>query len=378
MLIHILTPGFTTPNSQGFLLPLLRHRDALKEAGVKLRVYRQAQADAADCDVLMIDSKFYRPWLRTNLERVVEQLSQLRKGAQRIFWFDTSDSAGTLQTGVLPYVDRYFKGQLLKDRSLYQQALYGGRLFTHYLHHELNVHDESPTYLNPILSKDDLSKLSLSWNYGLANLSLEGPAFSSLYQWLGWPVFLRTPARWDAPSASRPLDFNCRFSASYPKATIRFQRASIQKLFRHKETDRVNRYSYFSELRQSKIVLSPFGWGEINLRDFEAIVCGCLLIKPDISHLEAWPNIFEAGVTILTHDWSCRDVLEVVENALVSYAEHLTIARVAQERYQHSFREDVFLEMLLGLLNDSRPTRADTTNACLSGNQISGGSYVEH
>ena len=42
---------------------------------------------------------------------------------------------------------------------------------------------------------------------------------------------------------------------------------------------------YIEECSEVYGLLSPFGWGEICYRDFEAIMCGNILVKPDMSHL---------------------------------------------------------------------------------------------
>ena len=42
-------------------------------------------------------------------------------------------------------------------------------------------------------------------------------------------------------------------------------------------------------MRQSKIVVSPFGFGEMCHRDFEAWGCGAVLLKPRVDHLRTLP-----------------------------------------------------------------------------------------
>ena len=50
----------------------------------------------------------------------------------------------------------------------------------------------------------------------------------------------------------------------------------------------VNR-NIFSGTRESKLCFSPFGYGEVCWRDFEAMSTGAVLVKPDMSHLQARP-----------------------------------------------------------------------------------------
>ena len=42
------------------------------------------------------------------------------------------------------------------------------------------------------------------------------------------------------------------------------------------------------ELREAKFAISPFGWGEISLRDFEGMISGAMILKQNVSNMEAW------------------------------------------------------------------------------------------
>jgi hypothetical protein len=68
----------------------------------------------------------------------------------------------------------------------------------------------------------------------------------------------------------------------------------------------LSRDAYNGTMRQSKIVVSPWGYGEVTYRDFEALYAGCVLIKPKTNHLTTWPNIFIDGQNYLSceSDWS--------------------------------------------------------------------------
>ena len=96
---------------------------------------------------------------------------------------------------------------------------------------------------------------------------------------------------------------------------------------------RIGRWAYFSELKKSKLVVSPFGYGEINYRDFEAMLCGAALLKPDMSHMETWPDLFQAGQTLYVHAWDFSDLDAVIGRALADDRRRRDIAREAQRRY---------------------------------------------
>jgi hypothetical protein len=96
----------------------------------------------------------------------------------------------------------------------------------------------------------------------------------------------------------------------------------------------VSQKRYNEELPQSKIVLSPFGWGELCLRDFEAVRAGALLMKPDMGHLETWPDVFRPGETYVPFSWDAEDLLEKTGEYLGNNELRLRVARAAWDEYR--------------------------------------------
>lgn len=76
---------------------------------------------------------------------------------------------------------------------------------------------------------------------------------------------------------------------------------------------------YYNRMYNSKIILAPFGFGEIAPRDLEAAIFGCVLLKPDMSHLETKPDIYIPNETYIPckHDFS--DINEKIEYILSDY-----------------------------------------------------------
>jgi hypothetical protein len=81
-------------------------------------------------------------------------------------------------------------------------------------------------------------------------------------------------------------------------------------------------------------MLSPFGWGEITLRDFEAFQTGCVILKPSLDHMETWPPLFETGETMRTFQWDLSDLSDTIQDALENYDECRQLAEEAQRRYR--------------------------------------------
>ena len=76
---------------------------------------------------------------------------------------------------------------------------------------------------------------------------------------------------------------------------------------------------YYNRMSNSKIILAPFGFGEIAPRDLEATMFGSVLIKPDMSHLETFPNLYIPYKTYVPckHDFS--DLNEKIDYVLSDF-----------------------------------------------------------
>ena len=55
-------------------------------------------------------------------------------------------------------------------------------------------------------------------------------------------------------------------------------------------------------MKNSKVSVGSYGWGEVCYREFEAITCGTAIMCPDMSLIETWPNIYIDNETYLSYD----------------------------------------------------------------------------
>ena len=334
MRVNVLTPGFTTSNGSAFLFPLVVHKNALRDVSIDVRLVRRSAAGLADCDVLAIDSKEFRTEWGDRRSRTLELISSYRDAGTKIVWFDTADSTGTIQAPVFSIVDKYLKSQILADKTRYIERVYGGRIYSEFYNRNAGVKDDDALAADETISKDHLSKLGFSWNSGLADYSAFGPLRTGLYQRIHLARLLRYPGATETPRSRRSNNLSARFGASYSKATVRYQREKIRELLSGQvDTQKLSRRGYLEELRKSKVVLSPFGWGEITLKDFEVFLTGGMLLKPSMDHLQTWPNFYERDVTYLSHDWDLVDLEERIEWAIHNAADRLAIAEEGQKRY---------------------------------------------
>ena len=331
MKIHVLSPGFTNPNSAAFLFPLYVFRQALADSGITLRFFTRPDTARGDCDRVLIDAKaLAQDW---NQGRGADILGALRACAP-VIWCDQSDSTGTFLGQVLPHVDRYLKAQLLGNTDDYRRSYYGDRIYTDYYHKKYGPTDDLHYHYTPLQNAADARKISLSWNSGLMHYGAARPWLMKLWERLPFQPFRRFAAPIAPAARPRDVPLACRMGIGYPRATVRYQRERLKEILaRYIPTDKLSHRRYLQELARAKISVSPFGYGEITLKDFETFLAGALLLKPDMSHMTTWPDFYEKDVTYAAHGWDLEDVESVIEDLLENEDKRQAIAAAGQQRY---------------------------------------------
>lgn len=268
----------------------------------------------------------------------VEIIKRIKNKCNMLVWLDTADSTGTCLFDVLPYVDLYFKKQILKNQKDYLREVWGGRTFCEYYHEMLGVNDDKVTdrMFEPATERD-LKKLRLSWNVGLGDLFALKPFHIYLR-----PFGIKKPEFIDCDK-ERNLDLQYRGSgyspiAGYPRSKSKELLSTISHIKMCDVTKKIPKLEYIKEGQNSKSILSPFGWGEICGRDFEAIVYGATMIKQSMEHCITYPNVYQPWVTYVPLKWDFSDFEDIISKA--SSTEYRAIAKKAQEYYKFFFTEE--------------------------------------
>lgn len=341
--IHFLTPGYEAPNSRGLLIPLHRYQHKLSTRGIQIRIFQNVTEAVYECDLICVDSKFFRHDWSSDQQKIFKQLSTFQEHAERVYWFDTTDSTGTLQSEVLPYVDRYLKNQLLNDRKKYLSPFYGGRIYTEYYHDEMGIEDEEPYQFTRVDRESDLEKIQISWNSALGDYSPNARNVNSVFRKLNWILFDRFPwtrylhhlCTWHKPEKKRPNHLITRFGTTYGRNTVEFHRKTVRDILEpYSDFSWIPRAEYWREMINSKIVVSPFGMGEICYRDYECFISGSILLKPSMDHLETWPPLYDAFETYVPFHWDFKNVKERIHQILSNPDTYRNVARKAQSRYR--------------------------------------------
>ena len=362
MRVHILSTR--TNKAYNATYPLRAFRRAIRQRGIDVRIFHQPTSALSKCDVLILAGEHWKDRPREGSSgSVLETVQRYRDAVATLVWLDATDSSGTTNFEVLPYVDLYAKNQLLRDRTRYTAPFYGMRCYTEFYHQREGIVDTREAWRVPA-SADQLHKLSVSWNLGLGSHVRRTrelmPRLDRLQRY--WPFPVYTWSRTAPDGSARAVDVSYRGRLEYERETVSFQRReTFRRLAKFAQETaftiayqrRLDYRAYRDEMRQAKLVLSPFGFGEINVRDFECFVDGAALVKPDLSHLETWPEYFEEGVTYAAHAWDFHDFDATLSGLLDSPDDWRRIAAAGQERYLDSLSpsgERAFVDHFSALL----------------------------
>lgn len=284
-------------------------------------------------DHVMI-APFYRRWAN-NVHGLASCLEAIReRSPASITLLDVADQPGSPYLSLLPLVDRLLKGQLARDRGLYHSSECGGAAFADWCQ-RTHGWTTGPLAFQSQADAAEIHKIQLGWTFG------------------GVPFFsrLRTVARLlSRPLERRRTQLHARFSAmpvgpaDSPDYYTRYRSLSADAVRRLpgsiRKTDPVlvNRWQFYRELFDSQIVFSPFGWGEVCIRDFEAAAAGCVLLKPDMSHLDTRPAIYQENVTYVPVRWDLADLPARIDWILTNPRRAAEIAGNLQRTYNRELK----------------------------------------
>ncbi|MFK7962087.1 MAG: glycosyltransferase [Phycisphaerales bacterium] len=323
------------------LEPLLRSRRALRERdGLTVQIATVPKVQAA-ADLIRRerpDIALLAPSWREASEEVVAAFEGVRAGATEVAvgCLDGFDGPSTPYLDALPFVDGYFKKQLFRDRSLYTREIAGGHPFVAWMW-ESGIATDRRWNFGSVTDASLVQKLALSWNIGdradhrraIARLAHSSASVAS-----------------DA-ELNRSIDVHCRVGLTggpsrswyarhrrHALAMVGALDSNVHVVSNPAQGDarRISRRRFRGELRRARIVVSPFGWGEICHRDFEAIVAGAVLVKPSMEHLETRPDAYRAGATYVPVAWDLSDLSAAVEALLADEGRRRAMVEAARDR----------------------------------------------
>ena len=332
--VSMITTNSRIPNF--FAYPLKMCCSQLMSRSYDVKFHYTVRKRHLHSDILGLTSNYFTTWWDYP-DTVFQQIDIARRYADKIVWFDDNDSTRVTHFELLPSVDLYLKKQLLKDKTLYAQPLYGDRLFTDYYHKQFGINDVSMYQSKPLDLKYE-DKIHLSWHIGLGDMV--GDILPRAVKFIKNYLPPKYPNSFVSPSSPKSIDVMFRGTRNYARQTVAFHRVRIGELldsatqYQRALAGKVSITQYNQECRKSKIMVSPFGWGEIGVRDFQCWYYGAALMKPDMTHMETWPDVFIPDETYYPLNWNFNNLLSGLEELLGDTTRCTHLAEAGQETFR--------------------------------------------
>ena len=253
----------------------------------------------------------------------IARLRRLFPHPVRLIYFDGDDDSCIQWPELLDDVDIYVKKHMFSDPTWYQQQFAGKSNLTDYVSrlHGYSFADDAIPY-SGVVPAEQMYKVVLGYNIGLDTKITD--------------LFRTTKP---SSEADKTVDVMCRAPCK-PEAWIYPFRVPLNDALKpladqgynvNVPNERAGQHGYYQEMRSARICVSPFGYGELCWRDFEAVLMGCLLLKPDMGHVRTEPNIFVAGETYVPVRWDFSDLPEVCARYLADDAARKAITARAYQ-----------------------------------------------
>lgn len=309
--------------AETMVYPFHFYRSRLKQAGLRVAELPLSAVPVGTAPAVVsrnIKRIFFQPTLNmpgTEAARAIQTLQAAFPQAKVAFmdWFAPLHLHPAAD--VDPFIDVYIKKQVFRRFEEFQRPVVGDtNLSDHYgKGHRLDYPVFTPNVPNSIKGK-----LRLWSNFGLSPQMVD--------------LFLSP-----LPSLeNRNIDLHARLAVNgepWYRAMRQEAKDAVERLkgITVAQHGRVRRDEFFAELADSKLCFSPFGYGEICWRDYEAFATGSVLIKPTIDHLTVEPDFFSPGYTYVATSWDMHELKETIARYLRDDAARMTIAMNAHHQY---------------------------------------------
>ena len=279
------------PNSYAFIFPIIINIKNFNLFKIDI-IYK---SPIKNYDLIFVDSKFYiNQFSNNDFDFISKSLVNIKKNCKKLIYCDNEASI-FINNKLFKYVDIYLKGRLPKDIIIYKNKLYGQRQFTDFYFSKYDVKDNIENYSN-ILNNQQIKQIKLGWNNGICDYTYFSHIKKIIFKISGKIFF-----KFNIKNIKKTNLISARIEQKYNRNTINYHRELYSELFSNFcQLNRISRRKYFKELKNSNFSFSPFGWGEICYRDFESFLYKCILIKPDMDHIETWPNLYIKNKTYIS------------------------------------------------------------------------------
>ena len=304
--------------------PYLWAQNVLKDIGIEF-----TQGDSYDyawiAQASFLNKKIS---LQESVDQGLEFLSKISGDYMLLDGQDSTSLIGSYEVFKNSKALLLLKNSLLKDRSLYKQGWQLGRYYWGPGNYKLDDFDEYSDRI--VLSGTNW--IATHW----AGVNIQWYDYSR-------PKEYDVSAMFQYPQGVDVYEHGFHQSVHYDNhrkpmmEILSDMKYNIAKL---ENGVRVSHQEYYERISNAKILLAPYGYGEMAPRDLDAAQFGAILIKPDLSYLDTYPNPYIDKETYIAckHDYS--DLYEKVEDVLGNYNKFSYIIENARKTFSELYRPE--------------------------------------
>lgn len=262
-----------------FHYPTKVYKRELLELGIETQYYFDVlDKQIYSCDVLIFSEENYRnllPIKNKDREHSIEFLKQYLGRFPKVIWFDGHDGSGWLRSYVFPFIDKYTKSSLMKDTSYYKEKHTIGIAHRDYVSETHEIDD--PKSSKEVLTDNDLTKLTLSWNYAYKNWNhlinnwffMNRPTIGRILNKFVKDTYKLTYTDPNLINRGKILQYRMNYWPKYGtvkwwrEQTLNHIKEVVQTvpIYQLQSTDRVKKQQFIKEIKNSVVTVSPFGLG---------------------------------------------------------------------------------------------------------------------
>jgi hypothetical protein len=213
-----------------------------------------------------------------------------------------------------------WKSYSYRDKSLHNK--FRGRAFIGFLGSTAHRNSAGLKGLpKPELSHEELDKIQVFYGFGSYERLQKVEPCNLLYKHL-----------------ERPITVNFMGTVSYNETEVQQHRlrayeavVDIPNSFARLEVC-IPFPEYIEKLKKSVATTCPYGWGEATHRDYEAALCGSLIIRPSFYMIDSWPDFYIPEMTFVPCHADFSNLNSIVKGICSNYTCYQYVRENAQRR----------------------------------------------